>query len=272
MLIANARMYSLNAATREAWRGLLQWVIDRAAVDAEVIDYPAPQPLPALWARADLGCAFMCGYPLARAQPTPTVLAAPRPSPARYGGQAVYRTHLVVRADAGITHLDQAWGRRMAYTTPDSMSGYHAPRRFFAPFAQAAAPRGGKLFSATVGPLLTPRGVVDALLAGDADLGPLDSYAFDLLALHEPELTARLAVIGTTPATPIPALVGASTLAPAVAARLTQALLDVEAAPTMAPQRAALLLHGFARISAAAYHANIAAADQADALGYPQLA
>ena len=268
-MIANARMYSLNAAMREAWRSLLQWVIDRAEVEVTVIDYPAPQPLPALWARDDLGCVFMCGYPLARSQPMPTLLAAPRPSPARYGGQPAYWTDIVVRADSGITCLDDAWGQRMAYTTPDSMSGCVAPRRFFAPHAQA---RGGRLFSSMVGPLLTPRGVVDALLAGEADLAPLDSYAFDLLRLHEPELVAPLAVIASTPPTPIPALVGADGMDPAAAARLTRALLEVESAAAMAPQRAALLLHGFARISAPEYHATIEAADQADAMGYPDLA
>ncbi len=56
------------------------------------------------------------------------------------------------------------------------------------------------------------------------------------------------------------------------AARLTQALLEVEFAAAMAPQRAALLLHGLARISAPEYHATIEAADQADAMGYPHLA
>ena len=267
-MFANARMYSLNPVLSAAWRRLLQWVIDRAAVDGEVIDYPAPQPLPALWARDDMACVFMCGYPLARAQPQPLVLAAPVPSPARYAGQPVYCTDLVVRAESRIATLADAWGQRMAYTTPDSMSGYQAPRRFFAPHAAA---RGGKLFAASVGPLLTPRGVVDALLAGQADLGPLDSYAHDLLRRHEPQIAARLRVVASTPFTPIPPLVGAAGIDPAVAQRLSAALLEVDGAAELAPTRAALLLHGFARISASGYHANMAAADEADALGYPQL-
>jgi len=268
-MFANARMYSLNPAVSAAWRTLLEWVIARADVDATVIDYPAPQALATLWARTDMACAFMCGYPLARTKPQPLVLAAPVPSPARYAGRPVYCTDLVARADGGIATLADAWGKRMAFTTPDSMSGYQAPRRFFAPFGAA---RGGKLFAGTVGPLLTPRGVVDAVLAGEADLGPLDSYAHDLLRLHEPQLAARLTVIASTPLTPIPALVGAPGLDPAAAQRLTAALLEVQAAAELAPPRARLLLHGFARIPASAYHANMVAADQADRLGYVQLA
>jgi hypothetical protein len=80
-MIANARMYSINAATSAAWRTLLEWVLARAGVEAEVIDFPAPQPLPDLWGRLDLACAFMCGYPFALASPRPLLLAAPVPKP-----------------------------------------------------------------------------------------------------------------------------------------------------------------------------------------------
>jgi ABC-type phosphate/phosphonate transport system substrate-binding protein len=268
-MFANARMYSLDPALAAAWRTLLEWVVTRAGVDCAVIDYPPPQPLAALWARADLGCAFMCGYPLARAQPQPVVLAAPVPSAARYAGRPVYCTDLVARAGGAIATLADAWGRRIAFTGTDSMSGYQAPRRFFA--AHAAA-RGGRLFSASIGPLLTPRCVADAVLAGEADLGPLDSYAHDLLRRHEPQLAARLVVVASTPCTPIPPLVGAAGIDPAAAQRLRAALLEVGTAAALAPVRAALLLHGFARIEASAYHASMAAASQADALGYPHLA
>ena len=47
-----------------------------------------------------------------------------------------------------------------------------------APFARD---RGGTLFEATVGPLVTPRRVVEAIVSGEADAGPLDSYFHDLL-------------------------------------------------------------------------------------------
>ena len=268
-MFANARMYSLNPALTTAWRTVLEWVIAHAGVEAAVIDYPAPQPLPALWARSDMACAFMCGYPFALAQRQPQLLAAPLPSPARYGGRPIYCTDLVVRADSDIATLADVWGQRLAFTTPESMSGYQAPRRFFA--AEAAA-RGGKLFASVVGPLLTPRGVVDALLAGQADVGPLDSYAHDLLRRHEPQLAARLRVIASTPLTPIPALVGAAGMDPDVAERLRAALLEVGSAPALAEARTSLLLRGFARVEPSGYHAGLLAAAQADALGYTQLA
>jgi len=66
-LIANARMYSSGAPEAgAAWTSLLNWVVARAGCGFEVLDYPPPRPLDAFWARADLGCAFMCGLPYAR--------------------------------------------------------------------------------------------------------------------------------------------------------------------------------------------------------------
>lgn len=262
-------MYSLNPALAQAWRELLQWVVERAGVDVEVIDHPPPQPLGPLWERPDMACAFMCGYPLARSPAALQVLAAPVPNPTRYGGLPRYGTDLVVRADSGIRTVEAAYGLRMAYTTPDSMSGYQAPRRHL---ADAAAARGGRLFSETVGPLLTPRRVVEAVLSGQADIGPLDGYAHDLLRLHEPALVAPLRTVASTAFVPIPPLVAAPGIDGRTVEGLRQALGAVATERALARLRAALLLRGFTPIVRTAYHATVAAADQADALGYRPLA
>lgn len=267
-MIANARMYSLNAATASAWRTLLEWVVARAGVDCQVIDYPAPQPLADLWARADLGCVFMCGYPYARSSPRPTLLAAPVPDGAGFGSEPVYWTDVVVRADSPIQQLSDALGRRFAYTTPDSQSGYQAPRALLAPMANA---HDGRLFAATVGPLLTPRRVINAVIAGDADAGPLDSYAHRLLQATEPSLALRLRVIAATAPTAIPPLVASPGISVEDAARLADALLAVHESAWLAPIRATLCLEGFARVPAARYDELVARADAADAAGYLQL-
>lgn len=268
-MIANARMYAIDAATAAAWRAVLEWVSRCSGVDLDVIDYPAPQPLPALWARPDLGCVFMCGYPFANAATRPTLLAAPVPSPAPYGGRPVYWTDLVVATDAPIGELHDAFGKRVAWTTEDSQSGWHAPRLLLAACAER---HGAPLFSEAVGPLVTPRNVALAVADGRADLGPLDSYAHDLLRRHEPALAARLRVIARTPATPIPPLVGAPALDAGDAQRLRDALYAVEGAPELAAARESLLLSGFAAVAASAYDALAADARRADAQGYPRIA
>src|SRR5207249_11038088 len=105
--------------------------------------------------------------------------------------------------------------------------------------------RGGGLFAATVGPLFTPRRVAEAIIAGEADVGPLDSYAHDLIRAHEPELAAQLRTIATTPPTPIPPLVAAPGIAAADVDHLRAALLASAEADELRPVRSALLLDRF---------------------------
>jgi ABC-type phosphate/phosphonate transport system substrate-binding protein len=262
-------MYSVDAATTEAWRSLLAWVVAKAGIDAEVIDYPAPQPLAALWARPDLGCAFMCGYPFASAVVRPTLLAAPVPSPADYGGRAIYWTDFVVAASSAFTTLSDTFGNRIAWTTEDSQSGWQAPRRLLARFAQRL---GAPLFAEAVGPLVTPGNVARAVAEGRADVGPLDSYAHDLLRKHDPVLAARLRVIARTPETPIPPLVGATGMSPDDAARVREALFAIGGEADLASAKETLLLHEFAPVAPEAYDVLVADARRADALGYFRIA
>jgi ABC-type phosphate/phosphonate transport system substrate-binding protein len=251
-LVANARMYAVAPAAATAWRTVLEWVVARAGVDAEVIEHLAPAPLAALWAREDLGCAFMCGRPFATAVPRPTLLAAPVANPPAYGGQPIYWTDLVVAAESPVAAPEEAFGGCFAWTSFDSQSGWLAPSAYL---ARRAKTRSGQLFACAVGPLVTPRAVAVAIAEGRADLGPLDSYAHDLLRRHEPVLAARLRVVASTPQTPIPPLVGAASLAPAVAANLRAALLAVGDAPELASARAALLLSRFASVDPGCYDA-----------------
>ncbi|MEP7207866.1 MAG: PhnD/SsuA/transferrin family substrate-binding protein [Casimicrobiaceae bacterium] len=267
-MIANARMYSVAPRAAAAWRALLEWAVHRAGVDCAVIDFPAPRPLPDLWSRPDLACAFMCGFPLSRTAPPPQIVAAPVPSPARYGGRPVYWTDLVVRVDAAIGGVEAMLGRRMAYTTAESQSGYQAVRRLFAPHAARA---GAPLFGAIIGPLITPRAVVEAIARGDADVGPVDSYALELLRRHAPELTAQIRVVASTPPTPIPPLVASPHIEADAVARLAAALLAVENEAELAAVRRDLVLQRFERVDPAVYRTLAADATIADELGYPAL-
>lgn len=269
-MFANARMYSINATVAALWRELLGWVIARAGEPIDVIDYPAPQPLGELWQRPEMACALMCGYPWVTwngdGRKRPIALAAPLPSNPRYERRAVYCTDLVVRADALLHEVDDLIGQRLAWTVADSQSGYQALRALFAPRAN-----GRKLFAATVGPLITPRRVIEALLAGEADAGPIDSYWHDLLRRHEPELASRVRVITSTPMTPMPMFVAAPGISESTRARLTDTLLAVAAAPELQRVREGLALDGFSDVDPVAYEVLAQNAAKADAFGYRQL-
>jgi ABC-type phosphate/phosphonate transport system substrate-binding protein len=271
-LVANARMYAVERATDAAWRELLAWVARAAEVPMRYESHAAPAPLDALWRRPDLGCALMCGYPFATwrdpAIARPQLLAAAVPKSAEPAGRALYRTAIVVRSDGDIATADALRGRRFAYTTPGSQSGYQAAREWLAPRALAA---GGRWLGAAVGPLVTPRGVVDAILCGEADAGPLDAYWLDLLRLHEPATARQLRTVAFTDWTPSPPFVCSAAVPPPMRQRIASALLEAGTSAELAAVRATLALAGVAPVDAGDYALLAQRAHAADALGYPSL-
>jgi len=243
-LIANARMYAVTPAVEAAWRALFQRVAATSGVALDYLAHPAPAPLDDIWARPDLGLALQCGWPFANLYPAMRPVAAPVPRANWAGGGPRYRTHLVARADRPVPDLDRP-GLRLGWTATHSQSGRHAVE------AHRAA-RGRPRDPVLVGPLVTPRCVVEAVLAGEVDLGPLDSYWHALLAAHEPQTAARLRVVETTELTPMPLLVASPEVEPATVDRLGAALVALGAdEPRLAP----LELAGFARVTRADYDA-----------------
>jgi ABC-type phosphate/phosphonate transport system substrate-binding protein len=271
-LVANARMYAIDERVAALWSRLFAWIAIEARIPLDVIAHAPPRPLAALWRRADLGCAFICGYPWTTwADPAiaqPRLLAAPVPSGARYAGRAVYCTDIVVRADSRHADIDALRGSRFAYTVEHSQSGYQAPRAYV---ADRAMRDGGHFFADVVGPLHTPRAVVAAVLAGRADAGPLDSWWHDLLERHEPATAARLRTIASTPMTPVPPLVAAAEVPEAIHGRLTAALERVGTHDALRALREQLLIDGFTRVAPDDYASLADSARSIDALGYPRL-
>ncbi|WP_162590824.1 phosphate/phosphite/phosphonate ABC transporter substrate-binding protein [Variovorax sp. PBL-E5] len=248
--IANARMYSATPAVRAEWRRLLQWVLARAGLDWPVVDYDAPAPLSVLWAREDLGLATMCGLPFSQRAVRPTLIAAPVPSPPRYGGRPIYFTDIVVRAASPHQRLEDSFGGVVGYTLADSMSGGVALAAHLALFRQR---HGARLFRAAVGGLVNARGVIEALAEGRIDVGPLDSYYHDLLRHNEPALAAQVRVVASTGAMPIPPFVATAALGAEELKRLRDALRAVATADELQATRRCLLLEGFALPDAADY-------------------
>jgi ABC-type phosphate/phosphonate transport system substrate-binding protein len=265
-LVANARMYAVTPRVASAWRELFLWVGQCAGVDLQWIDHAFPAPLGELWSRPDLGCAFMCGFPFARSAHPPKLLAAPVPSTPRYGGKPVYFTDFIVRAPADFRTLEDTFGGRIGYTVEDSQSGFNAPRYHLLKFRTAVRPQ---LYKESIGPLITPRRVIDAVLEDRIDVGPLDSYCHDLLRKHDSALTDRLRVVATTAAVPIPPLVASPDCDDATVARLRDALLDSGRRPELAKLRDTLLLQGFAAVEPRAYAVTVERERSAIAAGYP---
>jgi ABC-type phosphate/phosphonate transport system substrate-binding protein len=263
-LVANARMYAVTPIVRAAWQTLFGWLKQISGVPLIYFDHAAPLPLEGLWAREDLGAVFMCGFPFALAAPQPQLIAAPVPSPARYGGLPRYCTDFVVRADHPAERLSDTFGGRVGWTIRHSQSGYNAVRRHL---MRHQTNHRRPIFSQWVGPLVTPRRVIEAVIDETIDVGPLDCYVHDLLKRHEPETASQLRTIDSTAMTPIPPLIASHGVLKDIVERLGNTLISSSAHPALAPTLETLLLSRFASADSADYVSLVKQAQDADRAG-----
>lgn len=238
-------MYSVNSAAASAWKDFFAWLADASKVALRSIDHAFPLSLSELWSRNDLGSAFMCGYPYTLSAHPPRPIAAPVPANSPVSGKPLYATRFVVRADSRAKSLEDTFGGRFGYTVEDSQSGYNAPRHHLLRYYLKV---GVPLYRERVGPLFTPRRVIEALLDGQIDVGPLDSYALDLMLHYEPDLGRQIRVIDSTDPAPIPFLVAARDCPDDIVTALQKALFGFSLDRQCEPLRDRLCLAAFAPV------------------------
>jgi ABC-type phosphate/phosphonate transport system substrate-binding protein len=249
-MIASFRMYEATPAAAAAWRALFARAFAEANADIEIVEHRSPAPIASLWREPALGCAFMCGWPFVRAAAPMQAIAAPVPSPGRYGGLPRYCSEFLVREDSGWRRIEDTFGHRIGWMADDSQSGFNAPRAFLAGFVTPEAPR---LYRDARGPLGTPATTLDALRNEDVDVVALDGYYLDLVRHHASERLSGLRTVATTPWTPIPLLVAAPGADRGVVERLADVLVSANAEPEYAPLLAEVLVRRFVRPDVAAY-------------------
>jgi ABC-type phosphate/phosphonate transport system substrate-binding protein len=245
-MIANARMYSVSPEAAALWRKLLAAVVEHAGLDVTLVDHTAPAPINELWQRPDKAAVFMCGLPFSRSDPRPELIAAPVPSPPDFQSLPQYWSEMVVRKDSGHQTIQDTFGGRIALTVPDSQSGCLAALYYL----MSAADR-FPLYREVTTPKLTPLGAMSAVIDGEADVAPIDSYAYCLLQKYRRDLTSQLRVIGRTARTPIPPLVASNT----GLVSLQAAFLEAHRIAAMTPMMQGLLLERFVRPDPASYDA-----------------
>lgn len=258
-------MYAVTPEVESGWRGLLEHVARDAGVALDYAPYPAPQPLEPLWSRADLGAVFMCGFPIALELAPVAPIAAPIPSASWAAGRAVYRTSLIVRQDAPYQKLEDTFGARAGYTVTHSQSGFNAFRHHLLQFRSPQRP---KLYAEMTGNLVTARNVLESVLTGRIDIGPLDAYWQLLLERSAPQLSEGIRVLATTEPTPIPAFVAAASAPADMVAALRAAFVNAAPRPWFAAYRELLQLDGFAAVNRATYMPLLAWDREAKAAGY----
>ncbi|MEQ1614799.1 MAG: phosphate/phosphite/phosphonate ABC transporter substrate-binding protein [Hyphomicrobiaceae bacterium] len=268
-LIANARMYSVAPGAITAWKRLFAWLDEASGVRLTVVDHAFPALLNDLWARPDLAATFMCGWPWLRHGATHRVVAAPVPSSAYARGMPQYCTHFVVHRDSPYQKLKDTFGHRFAYTIADSHSGYNAPRHHL---MRSRGVSRRKLYGEIIGPLTTPRRMLEAIAEKRTDVGPLDSFAYDLLSRHEPSLAAETRVIASTDPVPIPAIMASRDMDTSVIEKLRDTLLTFGTRTEHASLCDDLCISGFATLDPSNYEVAERWAREAEAMGLEVIA
>ena len=261
-------MYNASPRAAQAWRALFGRVFRDAGVEVEVIEHGAPQPIADLWARENLCCAFMCGWPFLHARPRMQAIAAPVPAPARYSGEARYCSEFLVRASSGWTALEETFGHRFGWMAENSQSGFNAPRAFLSRYVSSDRPA---LFASSVGPLGAPASTLKALREGHVDVVALDSFYLDVLRHHEPGVLDDLRTVATTPWTPIPLLVAAPQVSTQVVESLRKVLVDAHERPGYGALLAAACVDRFVAPDLAAYAQLETMAQEAASRGYARI-
>ena len=261
----NARMYAVTPVVEAVWRSLLERITAEAVVSFDYVPYPAPQPLEALWSRPDLGCVFMCGYPLALQLANVVPLAAPIPRAAWAAGRSVYRSDLIVREDAPYRTLEDTFGGRAGWTVEHSHSGFNAFRYHLLRHRTVSRPA---LYREMIPNLVTARAILDAVREGRIDVGPLDAYWHMLVAKHSPALTAGIRVLVATDVATLPAFVTAASTPSATIETLRSAFAHASRQSWFGEYADALLIDGFAPVGAADYARTLEWDREAKAAGY----
>ena len=150
----------------------------------------------------------------------------------------------------------------------DSHSGWNAPRRHLLQFISPARQH---LFSEMVGPLVSPRAVLEAVSNDRADITAVDSWWFDLLARYQPELVCQLRVIDRTASGPLPLLIASPDCDDETALRLREAFTSFGQEQADKTLLQDLLLLGFTLPEAAAYDPLDDWKAQAAEAGYPSI-
>jgi len=266
-VIANFRMYSPVPAAARAWNALFERAFADAGMSMEIAEHKPPAPLADLYLREDLGCAFMCGWPFVRSGRMRPI-AAPVPSPARYEHLPRYCSEFLVREESRSRSLEDTFGRRFGWTSPDSQSGFNAPRAHLARFITPERP---SLYREVRGPLGAPMAALDALRRGEIDVTALDSFWLDTVRHHDPSKLEAIVCVATTHWGPIPLLVASPSAEEANVARLRQTLVRIHEQSAYAPLLADVLVERFAVPDAAAYGELESMARSAQSAGYGEI-
>ncbi len=147
--------------------------------------------------------AWICGTPyvekMDRAEPNLELLAAPVAAAARYQGQPVYFSDVLVHKDSPYQQFSDLRGATWAYNEPRSHSGYHVMR-----YALAQRGLDGDFFGRVIESGAHQRSL-QLILEGQVDASAIDSTVLDMIYAQDHTIQSQirsLAILGPSPMPP----------------------------------------------------------------------
>ncbi|RVU34052.1 phosphate ABC transporter substrate-binding protein [Hwanghaeella grinnelliae] len=246
------------------WRGMCRAMTD-AGVGGLDEDLTRLSDHVSHWRDPAMRLSQTCGYPFTLGLDRDWQLVATPIFAVDWCMGPKYRNLVLVRQDDAAERLEDLKGRRVAFNSEDSHSGYNSIRWMIAPWAEK-----GRFFGASVqsGSHLAS---IKALAAGEVDCCSVDCVTFALIAKHGIVPTDGLRVVAEGPLVPgLPFITPRSTPDAAVE-DMRSALMAAVAEPGMANINETLLFDGFAAVPASAYKAIAEMESVAVDQGYPAL-
>lgn len=146
-----------------------------------------------VWRRPDLTLSQTCGLPFAARLSGDVSLVGTPAYDLKDCPKGTYRSEIIVRADDPAQNVAALRGRRFAFNSTTSQSGWACfdaqhgdPRKFFGELVETGGHRSSILAVAT----------------GSADAASIDAVSWRLATRHERDATARLRIVSRTPLTP----------------------------------------------------------------------
>jgi phosphonate transport system substrate-binding protein len=151
----------------------------------------------------------------------------PLARPVNLDGTSTYQGYLFVRKDSGIRDASGMKGKRMAFVEKATTAGYVFPLAWL---REQGIEDAGRFFreSFFTG---SHDAAVMAVLNRKADVGAAKHSIYDRVRKKEPRVDAELAILAASPAVPSNGLCVRKGLAPALQAKLKDALLGLERDP-----------------------------------------
>lgn len=229
------------AAFLERWQNYLASRLDR---EVEFVQRGSYREITDRIRQGHLDVAWICGYPYVRHQQAMRLLVVPL-----FEGEPLYRSYLIVPADDETTDsIEDLQGEVFAFSDPDSNSGYLYRRYQLKRLGFDSEDFFRRTFFAHA-----HSNVVEAVAAGLADGGSVDSYVWETLRLHRPELVERTRVASRSPQFGHPPFVARRGLASETRAAVREALLGMSDTARGKELLDELNLDGFSREAPALY-------------------